>query len=132
MNSCFSAYSQIIYLVFRWHDKNSTDQCLRVNLRFGILSFILNLGDNGQNARVITEPLRFIPNTFHYDHIVCNDKNFDLCLAMKFNCNGNGVKKLANLKKVSKCSFKGEDIFVSSENCLNGIDQENWNLEVYS
>ena len=50
---------------------------------------------------------------------------------MKFNCNGNGVKKLANLKKVSKCSFKGEDIFISSKNCLNGINKENWNLEVH-
>ena len=51
---------------------------------------------------------------------------------MKFDCNGNNVTKFANLKEESKCSFKGEDIFVSSENCLNGIDQENWNLEVHS
>ena len=80
---------------------------------------LLNSGNNGKN-------------TFHYDFIVCNDKTFDLCLEMKFHCNGNSVTKFANLKEVSKCSFKGEDIFVSSENCLNGIDQENWNLEVYS
>ena len=51
---------------------------------------------------------------------------------MKFHCNGNNVTKFANLKEESKCSFKGEDIFVSSENCLNGIDQENWNLEVHT
>ena len=115
---------------FRWHVQNSTDQGLRVNLRFGILSFVLNLGDNGQNTGVITEPLRFIPNTFHYDHIVCDDQNFDLCLEMKFHCNGNDITKSAHLKEVSKCSFKGEDIFVSSKNCLEGIEQENWNLEV--
>ena len=51
---------------------------------------------------------------------------------MKFQCNGNNVTKFANLKEESKCSFKGEDIFVSSKNCLNEIDQENWNLEVHS
>ena len=51
---------------------------------------------------------------------------------MKFHCNGNEVTKFANLKEEStKCSFKGENIFVSSKNCLNGIDKENWNLEVH-
>ena len=85
----------------------------------GISSFILNLGNNGKI-------------TFHYDDIVCSDKIFDLCLEMKFYCNGNNVTKFANLKEESKCSFKGEDIFVSSKNCLNEIDQENWNLEVHS
>ena len=49
---------------------------------------------------------------------------------MKFHCNGNDVTKFAHLKEVSKCSFKGEDIFISSKNCLEGIEQENWNLEV--
>ena len=71
-------------------------------------------------------------NSFHYEHIVCNDEIFDFCLEMKFHCNGNEVTKFANLKEEStKCSFKGEDIFISSKNCLNGINKENWNLEVH-
>ena len=83
-----------------------------------ILPFILYSGNNGKN-------------TFHYDHIVCNDKNFDFCLEMKFHCDENEVTKFANLKEEStKCSFKGENIFVSSKNCLDGIDKENWDLEV--
>ena len=70
-------------------------------------------------------------NTFHYDHIVCNDKNFDFCLEMKFHCDENEVTKFVNLKEEStKCSFKGENIFASSKNCLDGIDKENWDLEV--
>ena len=84
---------------------------------FLILSFTLNLGNNGTN-------------TFHYGHIICNDNNFDFCLEMIFHCNGNDITTFAYLKEVSKCSFKGEDIFVSSKNCLEGIEQENWNLEV--
>ena len=51
---------------------------------------------------------------------------------MKFHCNGIEVTKFANMKEEStKCSFKGEDIFVSSKNCLNGTNKENWNLEVH-
>ena len=50
---------------------------------------------------------------------------------MKFHCDENEVTKFANLKEEStKCSFKGENIFVSSKNCLSGIDKENWDLEV--
>ena len=54
---------------------------------------------------------------------------------MNFHCNGNKVKKVANMIEETKCSFKGsvdsgEYIFVSSKNCLNGIDKEKWNLEV--
>ena len=72
-------------------------------------------------------------NSFHYDHIVCTDEIFDFCLEMKFHCNGNEITKFAILKEEStKCSFKGDNIFVSSKNCLNGIDKENWDLEVYS
>ena len=51
---------------------------------------------------------------------------------MKFHCNGSEITKFAILKEEStKCSFKGEDIFISSKNCLNGINKENWNLEVH-
>ena len=50
---------------------------------------------------------------------------------MKFHCNENEVTKFVNLKEEStKCSFKGENIFASSKNCLDGIDKENWDLEV--
>ena len=63
--------------------------------------------------------------------MVCKDKNFDFCLEMKFHCDGNEVTKFVNLKEEStKCSFKGENIFVSSKNCLDGIAKENWVLEV--
>ena len=52
---------------------------------------------------------------------------------MKFHCNGSKITKFAILKEEStKCSFKGDNIFVSSKNCLNGIDKENWDLEVYT
>ena len=52
---------------------------------------------------------------------------------MKYHCNGSEITKFAILKEEStKCSFKGDNIFVSSKNCLNGIDKENWDLEVYS
>ena len=86
---------------------------------FFILSFTLNLGNNGKN-------------TFHYGHITCNDNDFDLCLEMIFHCNGNDITKFVYLKEESKCSFKGENIFVSSKNCLEGFEQENWILEVHS
>ena len=58
-----------------------------------LLKIVLNSGNNGKNS-------------FHYDHIVCNDKNFDFCLEMKFHCNGNEVTKFANLKEEStKCRW---------------------------